>query len=197
MCLLEYAYVYSCTHNRRWLNTSLVADGPEITVALMDSKSQAMCQHPSAITSWNYHIHVEMGHFHICEVRHIILISLPLIPPKILPWQQAHRCCAGPAGGAVLCCCGFTLDLVEMALPPAKAKPQQACRDSACTNTKTAETTVFSSWITAGPETLRFTMWHTGDIMGRFACSDRLKRPTIQRKLWNICGKKEKHNIGV
>lgn len=36
-------------------------------MALMDSKSQAMCQSLSTITSWNCHFHVEMGHLHICE----------------------------------------------------------------------------------------------------------------------------------
>lgn len=37
---------------------------------------------PGSITSWICPIHVGMTHFQAC---HIILISLPLIPPKILP----------------------------------------------------------------------------------------------------------------
>lgn len=36
-------------------------------MAVIDTKSQAMCQSPSTVTSWSGHFHVEMGHFHICE----------------------------------------------------------------------------------------------------------------------------------
>lgn len=77
--------------------------------------------------------------------------------PPHHPHITALNTSQNPADRVVLCCSGFTLDLVEMALPPAKAKPQQACHGSACTNTKTAETIMFSSWIVVRPKTLHFT----------------------------------------